>query len=163
MEIRPVNAQDHDAVYRVESAAFARADEAILVQTIRKRGEALVELVAEDAGEVVGHVLVSPIVLVDGLFTAAVAPLAVLPTSQGKGVGSALMRAMIALCRGMGIEALFLLGNPDYYQRFGFVASPIGNEYGATDAFMHLELTPGVLSGINGTARYVEAFSENEV
>ena len=60
----------------------------------------------------------------------------------------------------LGYDALFLLGDPSYYSRFGYQQSHIGNEYGATDAFQHLELRPECLNCVEGTAYYVKAFSD---
>jgi putative acetyltransferase len=153
------------------------------VDLIRDRGEALLELVAVDAvdaGVVVGHIMVSPITLAQHIGDrsgdmagpadyaghadyAGIAPLSVLPAQQGRGIGHALMVSAVKHCATKGVSALFLLGAPDYYRRFGFVSSHVGNEYGATDAFMHLELMPNVLDGIVGPARYVAAFDETGV
>ena len=71
------------------------------------------------------------------------------------------MRAAIAGARRANLAALFLLGSPKYYPRFGFVRYHIQNEYGATDAFMHLEVEPGSLQAVQATARYVRAFGES--
>ncbi len=163
----PVSIQDESAahqtqVFEVVAAAFERDNEAQLVDMIRSRDQALLSLVAITEDKVVGHVLVSPIAI-DGNqsgYYAGIAPLSVAPSSQGKQVGSALMNDAIARSKKLGIDALFLLGNPRYYERFGFTRSHIGNDYGATDAFMHLELVDGILSDLEGTARYVRAFNE---
>jgi putative acetyltransferase len=84
--------------------------------------------------------------------------MAVVPGRQRSGVGSALVRAGLAACRAAKAEAVFVLGHPNYYPRFGFepaAARGIGNEYGAPpEAFMVLELVPGALSGVSGTAVY---------
>ena len=179
-EIRNLSIADTEPVREIVAAAFARDDEARLVDLIRDRGEALLELVAVDAGVVVGHIMVSPITLAEHTVDrsadyaghadyagpadyAGIAPLSVLPAQQGRGIGHALMVSAVKNCAAQGMLALFLLGAPDYYRRFGFVSSHVGNEYGATDAFMHLELTPDVLDGVVGPARYVAAFDESGV
>lgn len=160
VKLRPEKTEDIESIDRVVGEAFGDQAEVRLVRLIRERGEALISLVAEMDGEVVGHVMVSPIDLdAPGRF-AGVAPLAVSPACQSKGIGGALMREAEQTARTLGIDALFLLGHPNYYPRFGYVKSHIGNEYGAADAFMHLELTPGVLAGVEGVARYVAAFGE---
>ena len=154
---------DVPAISRVVGAAFNRESEANLVTLIRARGESLISLVAVSGDVVVGHVLVSPVTLdAPGTF-GGVAPLSVLPPYQGKGVGSKLMTNLLVKARELGLDALFLLGDPAYYRRFGFQTSHIANEYGATDAFQHLELVPGSLTNVPGLARYVQAFSEESV
>lgn len=161
-QIRPESPADHQKIHAVVSAAFGRADEARLVDLIRQRDQALVSLVAEIDGEVVGHVMISPVTVSSQSAQAygGLAPLSVLPSSQHQGVGSDLMRQAIASAKDLGLAALFLLGHPGYYPRFGFQASHIDNEYGATDAFMHLELVRGSLNGVAGVAKYVDAFAE---
>jgi len=159
--IRGEEVDDIDAIDRVVTAAFGdREQEARLVSLIRQRRQSLVSLVAVDGDEVSGHVMVSPIDIgVTGKY-GGLAPLSVAPDFQGTGIGSKLMEAAIAASRNIGIAALFVLGDPNYYRRFGFTPSHIENEYGATDAFMHLELVPGCLAGVEGTAKYVAAFRE---
>lgn len=159
-QIRPATPGDAADIHHIVTSAFGREDEARLVQLIVDRGQALISLVAVSGDEMVGHVLVSPIELAAGIRCAGIAPLSVLPVHQGRGFGSALMNHAIVAAREAGFDALFLLGDPDYYHRFGFRAARVGNEYGATDAFMALELRHGCLQGVSGTARYVDAFSE---
>jgi putative acetyltransferase len=89
--------------------------------------------------------------------------MAVVPGRQRSGVGSALVRAGLAACRAVKAEAVFVLGHPDYYPRFGFepaAARGIGNEYRApAEAFMAVELEAGALDGVKGTARYDPALA----
>jgi putative acetyltransferase len=175
IDIRDAIPGDTDTIGKIVTAAFGQNAEACLVDRIRANDEALIELVAIESvatelvpaeqGEVVGHVLVSPIRLdtrQGGRF-AGIAPLSVRPDRQGQGIGSKLMHALIERCTAQGFEAIFLLGDPSYYARFGFVQSHIGNDYGATEAFMHLEIEPGVLAGIEDTAHYVDAFDDEGV
>jgi putative acetyltransferase len=88
---------------------------------------ALLELVADDGGAVVAHALAAGGRLggADSLVTgvAAVAPVCVAPSHQGRGVGSALMRALVAEAEGRGWRLLLLLGDPEFYARFGFVTA----------------------------------------
>ncbi len=162
MTIRAEVESDIPAIAGIVRRAFENEGEVRLVDLIRQRSEALLSLVYEQDGAIVGHVLVSPITIdgVAGSF-GGLAPLSVEPRFQGAGIGGELMRAAEAAMREQGCDALFLLRHPGYYPRFGYQASHIGNEYGATDAFMHLELTPGCLAGKTGTARYVSAFADS--
>jgi putative acetyltransferase len=165
MNLRHLISADHENVHEVVRAAFGNEDEARLVDLIRARDEVLLERVVIDEGQLIGHVLVSPISIqgyAEGCF-AGLAPLSVLPEWQQHGVGSALMHEAIQVCKEQGIAALFLLGAPAYYRRFGFVTSHVGNEYGATDAFMHLELREGALADVDGVAKYVTAFNQSGV
>jgi len=119
--IRDEDPGDLAAVRAVELAAFGQPGEADLVDALR--GEpGVISLVAEVAGEVVGHLLLSP-VRVEGETTSqalALGPMAVLPGHQGQGVGSALVDASLARARASGAPAVIVLGHPDYYPRFGF-------------------------------------------
>lgn len=90
------------------------------------------------------------------------APMAVAPEHQRRGIGSALVRAGLEQCRQLGVGAVAVLGHPAYYPRFGFVPSArfgIGSEYEVPeDVFMVLELQAGVLLSGSGTATYHAAF-----
>jgi predicted N-acetyltransferase YhbS len=163
IEIREERPAEFEAVERIVAAAFEDSvEESRLVGLMRERKQGLISLVARDGPELVGHVMVSPIILAPStpLFLGGVAPLSVVPHRQIQGIGSKLMSAMIQEAKAIGLDALFLVGSPKYYPRFGFASSHIDNEYGATDAFMHLELSPGCLAKIQGKALYVSAFKE---
>ena len=77
------------------------------------------------------------------------APVAVSPEAQGRGIGDALCRAGIEALRALGVEAVVVLGHPDYYPRFGFsaaAAKPLASPYAGSPAFMAMELAPGALA-----------------
>ncbi len=145
--------------------AFGQRAEADLVDQLRADGDVLISLVAVgENGELVGHILFSrlPIEGAKGRVTeaTALAPLAVRPEHQRKGVGSALTRAGIRACAARGLAAIIVVGDPKFYQRFGFSAAAarnLGSPYPG-DAFMALELKPGVLAANPGTVRYAAAF-----
>lgn len=92
------------------------------------------------------------------------APMAVMPAAQRRGIGSALIRSGLERCAQLGYSAVVVLGHPEYYPRFGFVPASrfgIGCEYEVPDeVFMALELEPGALTGMSGTIRYHPAFAE---
>ncbi|MFK7898909.1 MAG: GNAT family N-acetyltransferase [Myxococcota bacterium] len=94
---------------------------------------------------------------------AGLAPIGVFPAQQGKGVGSALMDEAIRRAQAMGWSAIFLLGDPAYYARFGFVlAAPLGLRYESEvfdPGFQVLELTPNALEDLRGYIEYDPAFS----
>ncbi len=123
--IRPERSGDFVAIRRLVVAAFESEAEGDLVENIRASDNYISELslVAERAGEVVGHVMVSRIQLVDGdrrREAHSLAPVAVAPKAQGQGIGGALIRAVIGLADDMGLPLVVLEGSPRYYQRFGF-------------------------------------------
>ena len=165
MEIRDERAGDEDAIRRVHREAFGGHMEARLVDLLRDRGKAIVSLVAVEAGDVVGHVLFSP-VNVDGPEAAralGLAPVGVLPAFQGCGIGSSLIREGLSRCVSASYDFVVLVGAPAYYARFGFQAGrPLGldNEYGVNDEFMVLELRKGTLGGVRGLVRYAREFAE---
>ena len=110
---------------------------------------------------VVGHLFFTPVTIESPDHTwpgLGLAPLAVLPEYQRRGIGSALMDAGLEECRRLGYERVIVLGHPDYYPRFGFErASRYGVhfEFEAPDeACMISALQPGALDGVGGVAKY---------
>ena len=165
--IRVERLDDQAAIRAVHRAAFPTDAEAGLVDRLRDAGHSSVSLVAEVDGTVVGHILFSPVSIVaasghrDGL---GLAPVAVMPAHQRCGVGSALIREGLAVCRLQRCPFVVVLGHPAYYPRFGFLqASTVGlsNEYGADEAFMVLELQPDSLPPGDGLVRYGLEFAES--
>ena len=153
---------DFAAIRAVNVAAFGQADEADLVERLRCDGEAVTSLIAERGGRTVGHILFSrlPIVAANReIAAAALAPVAVQPSFQRQGVGTALIHAGLCRCRELGIEAVVVLGHPTYYPRFGFsatLAQRLEAPFSGA-AFMALELVPQALDG-GGAVRYPAAF-----
>jgi putative acetyltransferase len=120
--VRQARPADDDAIDELVAAAFGGGDaELEIVRAIRALGIALpgLELVAEDDGVVIGHVLVSE-AHVGGRGVPAVAPLSVRPDRQHSGVGSVLMAEVLRLADAQGWPLVALLGHPSYYPRFGF-------------------------------------------
>jgi len=159
MIIRPAAAEDHAAIHAVVEAAFGQPDEADLVDALRADGDALVELVAEDDGAIVGHILFSPLATDTGARFAALAPLSVLPDRQTDGVGTMLMQVGHELCRAAGVEALIVLGHPAYYPRVGYSAAAAKTVTApfSGPSFMALALKPGALDA-PVTITYAKAF-----
>ena len=165
MEIRDERASDEDAIRRVHLEAFGGDLEARLVDLLRERGKTIDSLVAVEAGDVVGHVLFSP-VTIDGAESAralGLAPVGVLPANQRAGVGTTLIREGLSRCARAGYDLVVLVGAPAYYTRFGFhAAKPHGldNEYGVSEEFMVLELRERSLERARGLVRYAPEFAE---
>lgn len=163
-QIREETDRDHDAVRALNLAAFDSADEADLVDALREQASPAISLVAEHQGDIVGHIMFTPVEVDSGgaLRVLGLAPMAVLPGYQNRGIGSELVRHGIAWCRGLGFDAVVVLGHPEFYPRFGFrPASGFGLscEFDVPDeAFMAMELNPGALLDASGQVRYHEAF-----
>jgi putative acetyltransferase len=164
--IRAETEADHPAVRRVNECAFSRANEADLVDALRKNAWPQVSLVAELDGQVVGHIFFSPVLIESeaSSFTAlGLAPMAVLPSLQRQLIGSELVRRGLEACRSIGHEVVVVLGHSEYYPRFGFV--PAGQkgltcEYTVPEeAFMVAELSEGALAGRKGVVKYRPEFS----
>lgn len=124
MLVRAERRSDHDAIAAVVTAAFERPNEALLVERIRASINYVPELalVADEGGEVVGHVLFSHVGLRDGRTRTVLqlAPLAVAPAHQGRGIGSALVLAGLELADARGEPLVAVVGHGAYYPRFGF-------------------------------------------
>jgi len=148
----------------INETAFGGPDEADLVDKLRADGHALISLVAElDAG-LVGHILFSRMWIrsqTGALVSAvALAPVAVLPAHQRRGIGGRLIRHGLELLRRRAEKIVIVVGHPDYYPRFGFstkkaqsLESPFPKE-----AFMAIELSTGALDGVQGSVIYPAAF-----
>ncbi len=165
LSIRAEEEQDWVGVQAVHESAFGRSAEARLVAMLRGQARPVLSLLAENTGVIVGHIMLSPVVLsghpqrqIMGL-----APLAVVPARQRRGIGSALVRTGFEQCQHLGFEAVVVLGHPVYYRRFGFTPAArfgIGCEYDVPEeAFMVVELRSGCLSGVSGKVAYHAAFS----
>jgi putative acetyltransferase len=163
--IRPAEPGDNAGIRSVHLAAFPTSAEADLVEALAREGDEAVSLVATAQGEIVGHVLLSRMaVSADGrpLRALGLAPVGVLPGFQGSGIGSALIHAALGIAGATGEALVFVLGEPDYYGRFGFsaaAAAPFASPY-AGPYFMALPLRPDILAPAHGEAAYARAFSD---
>jgi putative acetyltransferase len=166
MLIRTEQVMDIPKIHAINRAAFASATEADIVDVLRSSAEHVTSLVAEEDGELLGHIMFSPVQLIGAadVRAMALAPMAVTPVRQHAGIGSALVRAGLEECRRLGIDAVFVVGHPTYYPRFGFKsASSIGFvcEFEVPDeAFMVAELVEGALAGKTATVHFHRAFKE---
>jgi len=157
---------DAGTIWHINEKAFGQSGEADLVDLLRSRGKLIASLVAEEEGRIVGHIAFSRVSLDGGgreLSGAGLAPMAVMPEMQKRGIGSALVAEGLEKCGAKGIDYVVVLGHPDYYPRFGFV--PAG-QYGLRcefdapeEAFMVIELRAGSLLDVSGTVRFESEFS----
>jgi len=169
VQVRSERPNDRDAVRELQRMAFGDhgGDVAKLVDALRHTitSEVGLSIVAEDGGEIIGHVMFTtslldaPRRLVD---VQVLSPLGVAPEHQGRGVGSALVRHGLAAAAEQGAPLVFLEGDPGYYSRFGFAP---GGELGfrkpslriPDQAFQVVKL-PAFEPWMGGTLVYAEVF-----
>ena len=122
IEIRPERPEDAAEIDGLLQAAFAGPDEADLVARLRADGDLALSLVADEDGAVIGHVGFVPVVLDPdpGYRAWGLAPLSVLPQRQGQGIGSVLTEVGLDAAQNAGIGLVLVLGDQNYYGRFGF-------------------------------------------
>ena len=162
--IRPAEPADTGAIRRIHLSAFPTAIEADLVERLQLDRDLVISLVAERQGEAVGHVALSRMTVeAEGRSYRALGlgPVAMVREMQGGGGGSALIEAAKAIARATGEELIFVLGEPDYYRRFGFsaeTARPFTSAYSGP-YFMALALKPGFTPPKLGRADYAPAFA----
>jgi putative acetyltransferase len=161
--IREEQPGDEAPIRDVNRQAFGSDVEARLVDQLWDDGEVIESLVAVEEGQIVGYILFSdlPIETEHGLIPAvAMAPMAVSPEMQRQGIGSALVRRGLDICRERGKAVAVVVGHREYYQRFGFsadLAKQLQSPY-AGESCMAVELIPGALDGVLGIVRYPRAF-----
>jgi putative acetyltransferase len=130
IEIADETAADVAAIQAVTIAAFLHAPhtshtEQFIVDALRRAGQLTVSLVAKIDGTVVGHVAISPVSISDGASGwYGLGPISVAPEYQRRGIGSRLMREALRVLREQGAAGCVLLGEPRYYNRFGFRVDP---------------------------------------
>lgn len=126
MDIRPERVSDEAEIFALTRAAFAQATHAsgteqYIVNALRRAGALSLSFVAVDAGEVVGHIAISPVQISDGSpGWYGLGPVSVAPERQREGIGSRLIVAALDALKGMNANGCVPLGEPAYYGRFGF-------------------------------------------
>lgn len=165
-EIRNESPEDAAAIRHVLDRAFSGSNEANLVELLRTANKALISLVAICDGQLVGHILFSPVTTAPaqaGFNGVGLAPVGVLPEFQKKGIGSSLIHKGLEECKRAGYAIVVVLGNPHFYSRFGFSRASdyrLGNEYDTDGHFMAIELTEGALAEVRGVVKYQPEFKQ---
>ncbi|MBT3362642.1 MAG: N-acetyltransferase [Chloroflexi bacterium] len=167
IRIRSENPSDITAIRYVNEQAFETNAEAVLVDRLRDKGVVTLSLVALEGDSIVGHILFTPVTIeADHAKYEAItlAPIAVMPARQRKGIGAGLIKYAFEQCRRLGHNVVVLIGHPEYYPRFGFVpAKPKGltSEFEVPDeAWMVVELIDNALDGISGEVRFQPEFAD---
>jgi putative acetyltransferase len=157
--IRKTIKADLEEVFNLIYVSFTNMAESDLVKQLIFDEDVLINLVVETPDTIIGNIVISKLTMEPdmGLFCGGVAPLSVLPDHQFSGVGTQLMHEAIKKSKEMGMDALFLLGNPNYYKKFNFIVSDLENDY-STEYFQQLELTKGCLINLKSKVTYANAF-----
>jgi putative acetyltransferase len=187
--LRPEQPGDAEAVRQINVSAFDTKAEADLVDALRAAGGITLSAVTVSGGagpagetvtapsrspmfvdeviggEVVGHVLFSPVTVSTEkaeVSLLALGPVAVLPSKQRQGIGTLMISGCLEYLRSRGHRGVVVVGEPAYYRRFGFIQASrwgLACELEVPDEnFMAMALTPGVLAGVSGTVRYRPEF-----
>ena len=171
MTIRETNSGDLDDILAVESAAFD-GDEA-LVQLVRnlledQSAQPSLSLLAIEEGQAVGHILFTH-ANIGETQASLLAPMAVVPGFQGRGIGGKLIEKGLSTLRESDRDLVFVLGYPAYYHRFGFktagqlgLHAPYEIPEDKADAWMVQALRSGVVGEVEGTVTCADAISKPE-
>ena len=180
VQIRNTVDSDSAATARLLLAAFGEQEGPEIVDLVANlasdtTARPLHELVATDAGDIVGHILFTAVRLApDKTPTEApsvkatiLAPLAVAPSRQGQGIGGLLINAGLQVLRRSGTQLVFVLGHPGYYPRYGFMpagtkgyAAPYPIDPRNADAWMVQALHPGLIGDYSGTVACADALKD---
>lgn len=159
--------EDIEAIHSVNLVAFGGGGEADVVDELRESCDDFISLVAKVDGQVVGHILFTPVRIIQtddwSVLGMGLAPLAVLPEFQGQGIGSALCEEGLRQIEAVGHPFVVVLGDPRYYSRFGFDRASkhgiVSSFEGVPDeAFMITIFEPQIMADVSGIAYYQPAF-----
>ncbi|MEH7225270.1 N-acetyltransferase [Bacillus sp. JJ1566] len=167
---RPEDFRETEEVVRKAflNEEYSNKTEHFLVNRVRKSDAFIPELsliAVNQDDEIIGHILISKIRIVDGersFDSLALAPVSVIPEYQHRGIGSQLIRAALNEAKELGYQSVIVLGHQDYYPRFGFKQANLWNIKAPfevpNEVFMALELVEGSLENVQGVVQYSEAF-----
>lgn len=130
VKIRAEQPGDVEAISRITELAFRSCPygnhtEQYIIEELRRSGALSISLVAEVDTEIVGHIAFSPVEISDGSKNwYALGPVSVTPQFQGQGIGKAIINAGLDILRSLEAEGCVLVGEPDFYARFGFRNGP---------------------------------------
>ena len=155
MLIRKETPEDIEAITKVTIAAFktlpvSRHTEQFIIHALRAAGALTLSLVAEIEGQVVGHIAFSPVGVSDGTQDwYGLGPVSVMPEYQKIGIGQSLIQEGLSLLREMGGRGCVLVGDPNYYNRFGFRNySDLIHEGLPQEVFLALPFTDKIPRGV---------------
>ena len=167
LEIRKENANDYEEVYNVVKTAFEKAEhsdgnEQDIVVELRKSNSFIPELslVAVNENKIIGYILFTKVKIGDNT-ELALAPLAVLPEYQRKGIGTMLIKEGHKIAKQLNYNYSIVLGSNKYYPRLGYIPASKYNIkdpfYKEDECFMAIKLNKNA-KAINGIVEYDKAF-----
>ncbi|KEI34628.1 GNAT family N-acetyltransferase [Allofrancisella frigidaquae] len=166
IKIRHEQLADQELIYKLISNCFESGDEEKLVRLLHTDHQNLISLVAELDNQIIGQIILSKMSQdgIPNIDIYGLAPMCVSPNYQNLGIGAKLVEQVIQEAKKCNIDAIFVLGHPNYYPRFGFKPATEYNvkcEYDVpADVFMVLDLS-GKLKKLHGkTVYYAEEFKE---
>ena len=162
--VRVEQSSDAAAIDHVLKSAFPTDQEARLVGRLRNHQQLRLSLVAEIDGVMVGHIGFSEVTIAGSIARSiglGLAPLSIVPELQRRGLGAQMIGEGLSACERLGAGFVVVLGEPEYYHRFGFRSAEsfgLENEYGASEEFMALELKTASITP--GLIHYASEFSD---
>lgn len=177
LKIRKSSALDGTEIEKIHIKAFGKEKGSEIVDLVNglfndKTATPLLSLVAVEGDQLIGHILFTKATFTqtaEPVSAQILAPLAVLPDTQRKGVGGQLIEKGLIRLKETGVELVFVLGHPDYYPRYGFIPAgdigyeapyPIPEEHAG--AWMVQELSAGVIGRVIGKVRCSDVLNQPE-
>ena len=153
--IRKENQSDAGAITEITKAAFknhpfSKNTEQFIINALRAANALTVSLVAELEDKLVGHIAFSPVTFTDGSENwYGLGPISVLPDYQKQGVGTKLVNEGLNLLKAWGAKGCVLVGEPNYYERFGFKSpNELKHEGVPQENFLALSFCNGISTGV---------------
>ena len=167
VDIRYEKPEDIPLLYSLHEQTFKRDAEAKLADKLRQTCAEHLSLVADDHGTIIGHIMFTPVLIkndtvIQGM---GLAPMAVLPSRQGRGIGTLLVKSGLQILKEKECPFVVVLGHPDYYPRFGFHTASrfnIKSEWNGVpdEAFMLLVMDDKAMQNVSGIATFRDEFNE---
>jgi putative acetyltransferase len=142
--VRLEQPSDAAVINHVLKSAFPTDQEGLLVDRLRRHLRLRLSLVAVIDDVIVGHIAFSEVTIAGSIASSTglgLAPVAMVPELQRRGLGAQLVGEGLCACERLGVGFVVVLGAPEYYHRFGFRSADLfglENEYGADEAFYGL-------------------------
>jgi len=169
ISVRMEEESDLSEVERLLNKSFGQETEGILVNRLRRNPDFLpgLSLVAVYNNTIAGYILFFPIIIESGQYSyksLVLAPMAVLPDYQRRGIGRQLIQENLIIAKDKGFNSVIVVGHPEYYPKFGFRPASLWKIRPPFDlpdnVFMALELEEGALKNVTGIVQYPVEFND---